>query len=517
MARPTAAGANARERRAAGLEQPVATARRGSPRSSSAPPDRGPQVAFGPCPSPTTSRPCVDALPPDWSQLEADLRIDDEDRYIEAATLLSQVNAMPYSQHDWHWRLRSAREFGHAAAPQTVRGTLALLDDQGITGHARAARGALRPRGGHADVGPSRVGAPGVRPPPRAVAPRWRASRCICPDLLFGSKLRGALAAAGHEVVAPDDPADLQVVDLTADADERLGEARIGELPTLAFYSHVEVDVRRKAEAAGVDRVVPRSRMARETVALVEAPSALGRRERAREVRRAARGSRSARRSAPRPPAPPGRRRSGRPERGGERVELRSHHLLVLAGGPAPPPSTAVGGCESASRVPSRSAASVSRTSSGSPLERGPRGGHHELRVARRSVAVDAELGRVDAAPAQRHALGVPERHDGVHPPGDQARHRREADRHAPDVAERRPVVLQHGPRAPRRRRAGRSRPRACRRARAAASCRRARSPRPGAAGQGRPRPPGPGRARGPAPGRGCPPPPGPPGPRRAA
>ena len=76
----------------------------------------------------------VDALPPDWSQLEADLRIDDEDRYIEAATLLSQVNAMPYSQHDWHWRLRSAREFGHAAAPETVRGTLALLDDQGITG-----------------------------------------------------------------------------------------------------------------------------------------------------------------------------------------------------------------------------------------------------------------------------------------------------------------------------------------------------------------------------------------------
>jgi hypothetical protein len=92
----------------------------------------------------------------------------------------------------------------------------------------------------------------------------------ICPDLLFGSKLRGALAAAGHEVVAPADPADVQVIDLTTDADERLGEARIGELPTLAFYSHVEVDVRRKAEEAGVDRVVPRSRMARETVPLVE-------------------------------------------------------------------------------------------------------------------------------------------------------------------------------------------------------------------------------------------------------
>ena len=76
----------------------------------------------------------LDSLPPDWTQLEADLRIDDEDRYIEAATLLSQVNAMPYSKHDWHWRLRSAREFGHAAAPETLRGTLALLDDQGISG-----------------------------------------------------------------------------------------------------------------------------------------------------------------------------------------------------------------------------------------------------------------------------------------------------------------------------------------------------------------------------------------------
>jgi hypothetical protein len=76
----------------------------------------------------------VDSLPPDWSNLELDLRIADEDRYVEAATLLVQINAMPYSQHDWHWRLRVAHEFGHAAAPETVRGTLGLLDDQGIEG-----------------------------------------------------------------------------------------------------------------------------------------------------------------------------------------------------------------------------------------------------------------------------------------------------------------------------------------------------------------------------------------------
>ena len=76
----------------------------------------------------------VDSLPPDWTHLELDLRIFDELRYIEAATLLVQINAMPYSEHDWHWRLRVANGFGHAAAPETVGGTLRLLDEQGIDG-----------------------------------------------------------------------------------------------------------------------------------------------------------------------------------------------------------------------------------------------------------------------------------------------------------------------------------------------------------------------------------------------
>jgi hypothetical protein len=62
------------------------------------------------------------------------MRIFDEDRYIEAATMLAQINALPYSQHDWHWRLRSAHEFGHAAAAESVRGTLAVIDDLGIAG-----------------------------------------------------------------------------------------------------------------------------------------------------------------------------------------------------------------------------------------------------------------------------------------------------------------------------------------------------------------------------------------------
>jgi hypothetical protein len=76
----------------------------------------------------------IDSLPPDWTQAFFDMRIFDEERYIEADTLLVQINVQPYSQYNWHWYVRVAREFGHAAAPETVKGTLALLDDQGIDG-----------------------------------------------------------------------------------------------------------------------------------------------------------------------------------------------------------------------------------------------------------------------------------------------------------------------------------------------------------------------------------------------
>jgi hypothetical protein len=76
----------------------------------------------------------LDSLPDDWTDLEVDLRIFDEARYVDAAVLLSQVNAQPYSKADWHWRLLVAHRFGHAAAPETVKGTLELLDGEGIEG-----------------------------------------------------------------------------------------------------------------------------------------------------------------------------------------------------------------------------------------------------------------------------------------------------------------------------------------------------------------------------------------------
>ena len=95
----------------------------------------------------------VDSLPSDWTDLELDLRVE-EDRYIDAASLMVTCNAQPYSHHDWHFRIIVAHQFGHAAAAPVVHGTLKLLDDAGIARRARAARGARR-----AAWRPSRCGA----------------------------------------------------------------------------------------------------------------------------------------------------------------------------------------------------------------------------------------------------------------------------------------------------------------------------------------------------------------------
>lgn len=116
----------------------------------------------------------------------------------------------------------------------------------------------------------------------------------LVPDLLFGSRVQSMLTAAGHDVEmvasgeaakAKAGEADVLVVDLT---DESVGgadlveglTARAGDAPpaprTLGFYSHVDVETRKRAQEAGFDLVVPRSRMAREGGALVTrlAPSA---------------------------------------------------------------------------------------------------------------------------------------------------------------------------------------------------------------------------------------------------
>jgi hypothetical protein len=102
------------------------------------------------------------------------------------------------------------------------------------------------------------------------------------PDLLFGSNLTGALQAGGHDVVLVSQPGDLEgalagadvlIVDLTAEPQARIEAAGpylgSGAPRTLAFYAHVERDVRADAEKAGFELVVPRSRMARAAAELV--------------------------------------------------------------------------------------------------------------------------------------------------------------------------------------------------------------------------------------------------------
>ena len=76
----------------------------------------------------------VDSLPGDWTDLEVDLRIFDEARYVEASTLLVTCNAQPYSRSEWHWRIPVAHRFGHAAAVPAVTSALRLLDSVGIAG-----------------------------------------------------------------------------------------------------------------------------------------------------------------------------------------------------------------------------------------------------------------------------------------------------------------------------------------------------------------------------------------------
>ena len=83
----------------------------------------------------------LDTLPPDWTDLEVDLRIEDEAQYVDSAVALSQVNAQVYQypREGWQWRMLVAHSFGHAAAAETVLGVLEKLDAAGVRGELRVA------------------------------------------------------------------------------------------------------------------------------------------------------------------------------------------------------------------------------------------------------------------------------------------------------------------------------------------------------------------------------------------
>jgi DNA-binding NarL/FixJ family response regulator len=110
----------------------------------------------------------------------------------------------------------------------------------------------------------------------------------LVPDLLFGSRLLGSLQWGAHDVQLVADPAaaratlaggatDVLLVDLTDVALDGPGliaawrsEEVLGAARTLGFYAHVDSAARERAQGAGFDLVVPRSRMAREAAQLIE-------------------------------------------------------------------------------------------------------------------------------------------------------------------------------------------------------------------------------------------------------
>ena len=86
-------------------------------------------------------------------------------------------------------------------------------------------------------------------------------------DLMLASRVSTALQSSGHEVerasAVPDelDGVDLVVADLDTIPPEKLSGL---EVPVLGFHQHTDVETKRRAEAAGIDLAVPRSRLVRE-------------------------------------------------------------------------------------------------------------------------------------------------------------------------------------------------------------------------------------------------------------
>lgn len=91
---------------------------------------------------------------------------------------------------------------------------------------------------------------------------------------MLASRVEATLAGEGHDVVLGPGPpggslgdADLIVADV-GDVDPGLVTGN--GPPVLGVYRHTDPATRARAEAAGVDLVVPRSRLARELPELVD-------------------------------------------------------------------------------------------------------------------------------------------------------------------------------------------------------------------------------------------------------
>jgi len=81
----------------------------------------------------------VARLPPDWSDLYAELELDSSDYLERGALLLAPVNPARYGGRST-FRFRVASRQGYGAAESMARRCLSRLDSEGITGTVRALR-----------------------------------------------------------------------------------------------------------------------------------------------------------------------------------------------------------------------------------------------------------------------------------------------------------------------------------------------------------------------------------------
>jgi len=101
-------------------------------------------------------------------------------------------------------------------------------------------------------------------------------------DLFFTSKFREIAKSLGSEAVVcrsaaslPNDAARV-VVDLSATTFDPIAEianikSGTAPRPVTAFFSHVQIDMKERAERAGADEVIPRSAFARRLAELISA------------------------------------------------------------------------------------------------------------------------------------------------------------------------------------------------------------------------------------------------------
>jgi CheY-like chemotaxis protein len=104
-----------------------------------------------------------------------------------------------------------------------------------------------------------------------------RSVLAIVDDLFFASKIRGTAEQIGVTVkfarnadamlnAARRDQPDLIIFDLNSERNNPADMARqlkadqqLRSIPLLGFFSHVQTELQRQAEEAGIDRVIPRS------------------------------------------------------------------------------------------------------------------------------------------------------------------------------------------------------------------------------------------------------------------